>query len=151
MEQLSGVDTGFLTMETATTYGHVGDLAVFDEGELTLRGLRDLVEQRIHLLPAMRRRLVEVPFGIDRPYWIVDPDFDVHRHVRAIVLPAPGGDDELRAEVERIATQHMDRGRPLWELHLITGLSGGRTAVMLKFHHAAVDGVGGQEIMTTLL
>lgn len=92
-----------------------------------------------------------MPLGIDRPYWIVDPDFDVNRHVRGIVLRPPGGDDELRAEVERIATQHMDRGRPLWELHLITGLSGGRTAVMLKFHHAAVDGVGGQEIMTTLL
>ncbi len=155
MQQLSGVDNAFLSMETPTIYGHVGDVAVFagpnDGPPLTLAGLRDLVGRRIHLVPAMRRRLVEVPFGVDRPYWIVDPDFDLDAHVREIALPAPGDDRRLEEAIERIATQHMDRRRPLWELYLITGLSGGRTALMLKFHHAAVDGVGGQEIMTTLL
>ena len=155
MEQLSGVDTSFLTMETATTFGHVGDVAVFeDAGDgrgLSLALVRELVEQRMHLMPPMRRRLVEVPLGLGRPYWIVDPDFDLDRHLHEVALPAPGSDAQLAAEVARIAEEPMDRARPLWELHLITGLSDRRTALVLKFHHAAVDGVGGQEIMTTLL
>jgi len=29
----------------------------------------------------MRRRLVDVPFRLDHPYWIDDPDFDLDYHV----------------------------------------------------------------------
>jgi diacylglycerol O-acyltransferase / wax synthase len=154
MQQLSGVDTSFLSMETPTTYAHVCNVVVFDrrDGEvLTLDAVRDLVRQRIHLLPAFRNRLVEVPFGVDRPYWIVDPEFDLDYHLRELALPPPGSDAQLRAQVARIAERPLDRARPLWEIYVITGLAGGRTVLMLKFHHAAVDGIAGREILTTLL
>ncbi|MGZ4669580.1 MAG: WS/DGAT/MGAT family O-acyltransferase [Blastococcus sp.] len=155
MEQLSGVDTSFLSMETPTIYGHVGDVAVFADPEdgppLTLAVLRRHVEQCAVGLPVMCRRLVEVPFGLDRPYWIIDPHFDVGAHLHEVALPVPGDDRQLQAAVERIVTRHLDRTRPLWELHLLTGLADRRTALVLKYHHAAVDGLGGQEIMTALL
>ena len=48
------------------------------------------MEERLPLLPPLRWRLVEVPFGLDYPYWLDDPDFDLDFHVRELALP-PGG------------------------------------------------------------
>ena len=63
-------------------------LAIFDPSDTelpaTLDDLKALITERIHLLPPYRRRLAEVPFGLDHPYWIEDPDFDLDFHVREI-------------------------------------------------------------------
>ena len=48
------------------------------------------MEERLPLLPPLRWRLVEVPFGLDYPYWLDDPDFDLDFHVRELALPAAG-------------------------------------------------------------
>ncbi len=123
MQQLSGLDTSFLNMETSTTYGHVSGLAVFDPSSAakpaTLEDIKQLIEERIHLLPPYRRRLVEVPFGLDHPYWIEDPDFDLDFHVRHIGLPPPGDHRQLAEQVSRLVARPLDRSRPLWELYLI--------------------------------
>jgi WS/DGAT/MGAT family acyltransferase len=37
----------------------------------------------------------------------------------------------------------MDMDRPLWEVHLIEGLHGGRFALYAKLHHSLADGVSG--------
>jgi WS/DGAT/MGAT family acyltransferase len=95
--------------------------------------------------------LVEVPFGIDQPYWIEDPDFDLDFHVRHVGLPHPGTDEQLAELVERIMARPLDRNRPLWELYLIEGLESGHIANLTKMHHSAVDGVSGAEVLTTLL
>jgi diacylglycerol O-acyltransferase len=155
MQQLSGLDTSFLNMETPTTYGHVSGLAVFDPSTAsrpsTLDDIKNLIEERIHLLPPYRRRLVEVPFGLDHPYWIEDPDFDLDFHVRHIGLPPPGDRRQLSEQVSRIVARPLDRSRPLWELYLIEGLEGGYVAQLTKIHHCAIDGVSGAELLTTLL
>jgi WS/DGAT/MGAT family acyltransferase len=155
VQQLSGVDTGFLSMETGTTFGHVCMVAVLDPSTapepLTAAVVQSVVAARLHLLPPLRRRLVEVPFGLDRPYWADDPDFDLDFHVRELGLPAPGDPQQLAEQVARIASRPLDRTRPLWELYLISGLADGRAALMVKFHHAAMDGVAGAELMTVLL
>jgi len=155
MQQLSGLDTSFLNMETPTTYGHVSGLAIFDpstaSASVTLDDLKQLIMERIHLLPPYRRRLVEVPLGLDHPYWIEDPDFDLDFHVRHIGLPPPGDHRQLSELVARIVARPLDRSRPLWELYLIEGLAGGYTAQLTKIHHCAIDGVSGAEILTTLL
>lgn len=155
MQQLTGLDTSFLNMETPTTYGHVSGLAIFDPstapGPVTFEDVRQLIEDRLHLLAPFRRRLVEVPFGIDHPYWIEDPDFDLDFHVRHIGLPPPGDARQLGEQVSRIVARPLDRTRPLWELYVIEGLEGGHTAQLTKIHHCAIDGVSGAEILTTLL
>jgi WS/DGAT/MGAT family acyltransferase len=156
MLQLSGLDAGFLSMETPTTFGHVGGVSIFDPsdrpgGELTLEDVQRLIAERIHLLPPYRRRLVAVPFGIDRPYWIEDPDFDLDFHVRAIGLPSPGNREQLAEQVARIHARPLDRTRPLWELYLISGLEDGTVAMYTKTHHAAIDGVSGTELMSVML
>jgi diacylglycerol O-acyltransferase len=155
MQQLTGLDAAFLAMETPATYGHVGSICILDpstaEVPLTLQAMTDLIESRLHLIPPFRRRLVEVPLGLDQPYWIEDPDFDIEYHVRELALPAPGDDQQLAEQAARLHARHIDRRRPLWELYLIHGLEGGRIAIYTKVHHAAIDGVSGNDILAALL
>jgi diacylglycerol O-acyltransferase / wax synthase len=141
MQQLTGLDAAFLALDSPTAYGHVGSVSVLDPpsrgAALTLERLTELIESRLHLVPLFRRRLVDVPFGLDQPYWIEDPDFDIEFHVRELALPTPGDDRQLAAQAARLHARPLDRRRPLWETYLIHGLQGGRQAVYIKVHHAA--------------
>jgi diacylglycerol O-acyltransferase len=133
MRQLTSLDAQFLGIETSRTYGHVGSLAVYDPstapgGRLETADICRLVGERLHLLPVFRWRLATVPFGLDLPYWVDDPDFDLDFHIRESAVPAPGDDGKLAETVARIFARPLDRARPLWELYLIQGLQGDRAA-----------------------
>jgi diacylglycerol O-acyltransferase / wax synthase len=156
VRQLTSLDAQFLALETNRQAGHVGGLAILDPstrpgGTLTFGDLKALLAERLPLLPPFRWKLVEVPFGMDYPYWVDDPDFDLDFHVRELALPAPGNDAQLSEQVARIFSRPLDRARPLWELYLIHGLESGYTAVLTKIHHAVIDGLSGAEIMGLLL
>jgi len=155
MRQLSGLDAEFLSMESERVYAHVGSLCVLDPSTaprpLTLAQLTGHIASRAHLLPLLRHTLVTVPFGLDQPYWIDGPEPDLSYHVREVALPAPGDDHQLSVEVARLHARALDRSRPLWEIYLITGLQGGRAAVYSKIHHAAMDGVSGDDVLAALL
>jgi diacylglycerol O-acyltransferase len=155
MRQLSGLDTAFLNLETSATPLHVGAAIVID-GASAPEGfgygmVRDLIAARLDRLPPLRWKLVEVPLGIDLPYWIEDPDFDLEFHLRRSGVPPPGGPRELAEVVERIHARPLDRDHPLWELYVIEGLEGGDIAIVSKMHHAAIDGVSGAELLTALV
>jgi diacylglycerol O-acyltransferase / wax synthase len=153
MRQLSGLDNSFLAMENPSTYGHVSSLAIFEPGEhtLTFADVRELVAERLHLVAPFRRRLVGVPFGLDHPYWIEDPDFDLDYHLRHIAVPPPGNERQLAELAAELAAKHLDRRKPLWEMYIIEGLEGGAVAELTKIHHACIDGVYGAEILGVLL
>jgi len=153
VEQLNGLDASFLNIETPTVHGHVGSLALFDASAapLTLESIKELIDERIDELDPFRRRLMPVPFGIDRPYWIEDGSFDLDFHVRHIAVPPPGDSDKLGELIGRLHARPLDRSHPLWELYLIEGLEGGLVAQYTKIHHACVDGITGTEVLTTLL
>jgi diacylglycerol O-acyltransferase len=155
VQQLTGLDAAFLAMETPAVFGHVGSICVLDPTTapepLTLERLTGLIAARLHLLPPFRRRLVTVPLGLDQPYWIEDPGFDIEYHVRELALPAPGDDKQLAEQAARLHARPLDRSRPLWELYLIHGLQDDRMAVYTKVHHAAIDGVSGSELLTAVL
>jgi diacylglycerol O-acyltransferase len=154
MQQLTGMDASFLALETANTTGHVGGLSVLDSSTasepLTLARLTEVMAERLPLAPVLRRKLLNVPLGLDQPYWIDDADFDIEYHVRELALPRPGSTAQLTEQVSRLHARPLDRSRPLWELYLITGLARDRAAVYSKIHHAAVDGVSGTELLTVL-
>src|SRR3954464_10064684 len=156
MRQLTSLDAQFLGVETARTYGHVGGLAVYDPsttpgGKLEIGDVCKLVSDRLHMLPPFRWRLVGVPFGIDLPYWVEDPAFDLDFHIRESAVPPPGDDRQVAETVARIFARPLDRSRPLWELYLIHGLRDGHVALLTKLHHSMVDGVSGNEILGVLL
>src|SRR5436309_8008792 len=156
MRQLTGLDAQFLALETPRQAGHVGALAVLDpstrsNGRLELADVLNMLSERLPLLPPFRWRLKQVPFGLDYPYWIDDPDFDLEYHVREIALAPPPTDAKLAEQVARIFERPLDRSRPLWELYLIHGLQDGNVGMLTKIHHAAIDGLSGAEILSVLL
>lgn len=147
MPQLTALDVQFLNAESGTTTAHVAGVAILDT-EVTREALAKLLSERLHLSPALSLRLTGLPFGLDRPYWAPDPGFDLDNHLFESSID---GEEQLAAEVGRLHARHLDRAHPLWEMHLINGLSGGRVAVYTKVHHAAIDGVSGAETLATLL
>ncbi|OSC43340.1 WS/DGAT/MGAT family O-acyltransferase [Mycobacterium decipiens] len=156
MRQLTSLDTQFLAMENARVQGHVSVLGTYDPMTTSGRPLdaalvRELISDRLHLLPTFRWRLAQVPFALDYPYWVDDGTFDVEYHVRELALPSPGDQRQLAEQVARIIGRQLDRARPLWEVYVIHGLADGAVAVLTKMHHAAVDGVSGAEVMSILL
>lgn len=144
--QLTEGDAIFLAMETPESGGHVGALMILDpftrEG-LEFERLRDHVVERMTLVPRFTWKLQEVPFGLDRPYWVEAEDFEVAQHVIRTAVPAPGSMEQVTALVGRLHAQPIDRSRPMWEIWVIEGLENGRVALYTKIHHALVDGSGG--------
>lgn len=146
MKQLTGVDLGFLLMETENTYGHVNGLSIYERPSPEFdpfAAVRERLGIMVGHLEPLRRKLVPVPFDLDRPYWVEDADFDLDYHVRHIGLAPPGAADQLAEQVARIVGRRMDRTRPLWEAYVIEGLADGRWALLQKTHHATIDGASG--------
>jgi WS/DGAT/MGAT family acyltransferase len=156
MQRLSGLDAAFLSFETSTAHMQVLGVAVLDPSTLPPDTgpfhdrVRALLEARLHLIPPLRRRLVDVPFGLYVPWWIEDPDFDIDYHIRRAALPSPGGPREFAAFVGEVAGRPLDRQRPLWEIHVVEGLERGHIGFVAKLHHSLIDGVAGVEVLATL-
>ena len=156
MEQLSGLDATFLYMESSTQYGHVGGVQIFRTPATPHVRSPEVdaanTEFLYSLAPYTRRRLVDVPFGLDHPYWVEDPNFDREFHERFIAVPEPGTDRQLEQVVSRIASRPLDRTRPLWEVYRIDGLDRGRKfALYSKTHHCAIDGASGTQLALAMM
>jgi diacylglycerol O-acyltransferase len=156
VKQLSSLDAALLDFDDGRNTGNIGALALIDpatapDGAFTAERVRQIIQQRLHLLPVFRWRLAEVPLGLDHPYWVESEDVDLEFHVRELALPAPGTDRELASLVAQLHAYPLDRNRPLWELYVITGLASGEVAAMTKMHHASIDGVSGAEVMSAVL
>ena len=161
MKQLSGMDNMFLHLEHGNQYMHVAGLGIYDPstapgGFVRFKDILKFFEARLDSSPVFRRRLIAVPMDLDRPYWIEDAEVDVEYHVRHIALPYPGDWRQLCIQVARIHSRPLDRSKPLWEAYVIEGLDNipgipkGSFAFYTKFHHAAIDGEGGTEVMRAI-
>jgi WS/DGAT/MGAT family acyltransferase len=161
MRQLSGFDAAFLFTETPNAPMHIGSVAIFDPstapgGIVRFKRIIQTINERAHLAPYLRERLVEVPFNADFPYWVRDASFDPEFHVRHIALPQPGDWRQLCIQVARLQSRALDRSRPLWELYVIEGLDNvegippGSFAFVSKTHHAAIDGATNNDVGTAM-
>ncbi len=151
--RLSSLDASFLYLEEPTTAMHVGSVSVFDvpKAGFDYDQLLALVSARIAYVPRYRQRVRAVPGRLAAPVWVDDEHFDVGYHVRRSALPRPGSDEQLYELVARVQARPLDRTRPLWELYLVEGLTGGRFAVVTKTHQALVDGVNAVDIAQVIL
>ncbi len=149
-KRLSAQDASFLYMEREETPLHIGSIAVF-EGEVSFERVIDNISSKLHLIPRYQQRVVAAPFNIGHPTWEWDPDFDLRRHVKRVAIDAPGTDAQLMALGAKLFEGMLDRGKPLWEIYMIEGLEGSRTAMLSKVHHCLVDGVSGIELLMILL
>ena len=154
MDQLSGMDASFLHLETPETPMHVGSLMLLElpegyQGDF-YETLKALVSRRMHLAPALTRKLVQMPFELAEPVWIEDDDIDLDYHVRTVTLRRPGTMAQLDQLVARLHASLLDRSRPLWEMYVIDGLEDGQVAFYSKAHHSGVDGKAGVELAKVL-
>jgi diacylglycerol O-acyltransferase / wax synthase len=160
MQRLSGLDASFLYLETSDQPMHVCSIMELDTstmpGGYTFDRLRDALSLRIRAMPQFREKLANSRLNLDHPVWVDDNNFDIDRHLHRIGLPPPGGRAELSEICGHIASLPLDRRRPLWEMWVIEGVAGtdchrdGRIGVMIKVHHAGVDGVTGAKLMSQL-
>ena len=148
--RLSPEDAAFLLMDTDASPQNIGSIAIF-EGDIDLERFIANIESKVHLIPRYRQRVVNAPLNLARATWEDDPEFDVSRHVFETWLEEPGADQQLVTLASRLFEARLDRNRPLWEMTLVHGLSGGRCAVISKVHHCLVDGVGGVEMLMIVL
>lgn len=161
MKQLGILDSAFVNLEQTNTPQHVGGVGIYDPstapgGFVRFKDVIASFERRLGNMPLFRTRLVEVPGGLDRPYWVKDANFDVEFHLRHIALPEPGDWRQLCIQTARLHSRPLDMSRPLWEAYIIEGLDNipnlpkGCFAVYTKMHHSLVDGAGGASFMTVL-
>lgn len=161
MQQLQGMDASFVALEQRNTPMHIGSILIYDPatapgGFVRFKDILSFFRSRMQLSKTMRQRLVKVPFGIDYPYWIEDPDFDLEYHVRHVALPKPGDWRQLCIQAARIFARPLDLERPPWEFTVVEGLDNipgippGSFAMVTKVHHAAIDGMSGIDLMEAL-
>ncbi|HEY5249058.1 MAG TPA: wax ester/triacylglycerol synthase domain-containing protein [Dermatophilaceae bacterium] len=124
---------------------------LLDRGaDLDLGALEAALGARIAAVPRLRQRLVATPLGCGRPVWLDDPRFELARHLSAVELAAPGTWASLLGAAVSATCTRLDPGRPLWAARLITGLEGGRAALVIVLHHALADGIGGLAVLAAL-
>jgi diacylglycerol O-acyltransferase len=161
LRQLQGMDSSFVALESPNSPMHIGNLLIYNPetapgGFVRFKDILQFFESRMQLSKTMRQRLVRVPFDLDYPYWIEDPDFDLEYHVRHVALPKPGDWRQLCIQTARIHARPMDLTRPPWEFTVIEGLDNVRDfppgcfAFVTKVHHAAIDGMSGIDLMEAL-
>ena len=154
MERLTGLDAGFLYMETPALHMHTLKIAVIDPSDIpggyTFTRFKEVLEQRLHLLPPFRRRIVEVPMRLHHPVWIEDENFDLSLHVRHVGCPVPGGMSEFAELVSDIASRQLRRDRPLWEIWVIEGLEESKIAFVAKIHHSVADGIAAASLLANV-
>jgi diacylglycerol O-acyltransferase len=154
--RITVTDAVFLASESRESMMHVGALMPFtapEDAEPTfLRDLMEEVRANPRAFSPWDRRLKNPELlASPRQKWVIDEDFDVEYHVRRSALPIPGGERELGILVSRLHSVQMDFHRPLWEVHLIEGLHGGRFAMYAKVHHSLIDGYTAMQILSSSL
>jgi WS/DGAT/MGAT family acyltransferase len=150
LDRLTSTDASFLHQEGRSSHMHIGGVLIFGGPPPGLDEFSDHIRSRLHLVPRYRQKLVTPPLESGRPLWIDDPDFNLSYHVRQTALPEPGTEEQLLLLASRIASQRLDRSKPLWENWLVEGLEGDRFAIISKTHHALVDGIAGVDLATVI-
>ncbi len=167
-EPLGLTDYSFLAQETPERHMSVLGVAIFDvgplrraDGGIDFATLKAATAVAIEQIPRYRQKLMwrsqrELAGIFDLrpveredeslpPVWVDDPHFDIDYHMRHTALPRPGSEAQLKTLAGRIASQPLDRSRPLWETWVVEGLDGDRFALISKLHHCMIDGMSGMD------
>ena len=146
MDRLTSFDTSFLANEKANGHMAIGALLMCEGSAPDPDDFLVHIRSRVHRLPRLRQRLLYPPLGLGTPFWVDCPDFDIHRHLSRVTLPAPGSEAQFRELVGKLLAPPLDRSKPLWELIVVEGFEDDRFAIVYKTHHAMADGISAVDI-----
>ncbi|MDO6598819.1 wax ester/triacylglycerol synthase family O-acyltransferase [Tenacibaculum sp. 1_MG-2023] len=155
IKQISGQDAAFLYAESALNPMHIGTLIIVEDS-LKFDDFKETIASKLHLMPKFRQRLLNVPFDLDYPYWVDDPNFELDLHLNRIKLPDPADWKTLRDTTATVFSASLDLRRPLWSITFIEGLDTisqipkGSVAILTKVHHVMIDGASGVGLMGML-
>jgi diacylglycerol O-acyltransferase / wax synthase len=148
--RLSSLDATFLYFEKKEAPMHIGSVSIF-EGAIPFKKFVENLNARLPLLRRYRQKVVPDLFNLSHPTWEFDPNFDIRNHIFRIKIDPPGTEAELVNLAGHIFTPLMDRNKPLWDIHLVYGLEGKRTAMICRVHHCMVDGISGVDLLKIVL
>jgi diacylglycerol O-acyltransferase len=149
-ERFGALDAVFLNFECKEMPLHIGGICIFD-GPIPFKRFVATIESKLDQLPRYRQKVVRPFLNVGFPTWQYDPNFDISHHMFEVTLDKPGTDEQLRQLANRLFTPLMDREKPLWEVYVVQGLEGRRSAIIAKVHHCIVDGVAGIGLMNIML
>ncbi|MGZ8752621.1 MAG: wax ester/triacylglycerol synthase domain-containing protein, partial [Acidimicrobiia bacterium] len=154
VERLNGLDMGMLAGETPEWHMHTGALVLLepiDGHDIDVAsGIRAVLNARRALLGPFRYRLLEAPLGLGRSVWVDSADLDLGAQVRRVGVPAPGGMREVASLAGHLFSSPLSRGGPLWEIWVLEGLEGSHVGLLVKVHHALMDGIRGARLFEAL-
>ena len=147
--RVNAVDAVWLNMDRVQNL-MVIECVMFLDGPVDRERFHAIVQRRlIDVYPVFSRRPVRAPGRRKRSRWRDVPDFDLSAHVREVQLPAPGDDATLQRYVGQHLATPLPRDRPLWDIHLVEGMSQG-TAIYVRLHHALADGIALTQVLMSL-
>ena len=82
---------------------------------------------------------------------MTDDRFDLDLHLRRMLLPPKATFRDVLDLAQAMATTGFDTELPPWEAVVVEGVDGEGAALVIKLHHALVDGVGGVAVLMHLL
>ena len=163
MQQLTNLDASFLHIENDHSPMHVGGVMIFaapNNGQMTFKRLRKHVAARLQTARVFRQRLVMPAWHLDAPWWVEDEHFCLDDHLSQLTLVEPLSNENLQSVSADFFSRPLSRERPLWELLYVEPAASGRGhaqppaagfALLLKVHHAALDGVSAEAVLAGLL
>ncbi len=159
MERLSALDAAFLFAESEATPMQIGFVGLF-EGTLAVDEVAGAIGPRLEMVPKLRERVIFPAGGLGRPRLVEDESFDIARHVLPGDVTEPRNRQAVMDYLGRLFSAPLERDKPLWEIHVINGVSDDRsggawprlyTAVIGEIHHSLADGVSGVRLASILL
>jgi WS/DGAT/MGAT family acyltransferase len=152
---LSGLDAGFLYLESAGTPMHVGSVMLIElpakRGYDFHSALIKHIAERLPRAPALRRVLHEAPLDLGHPMWADAPKLDLKKHIRKRRLAGAGGHAKLMSLVGKLHSEQLSRDLPMWQFVVIENVEPGVVALYSKVHHALLDGQGGIALAQAIL
>ena len=148
--RMTATDAAFLYFERPHAPLHIGSLGIY-QGQIPFDRFVAHIDSRMPLIPRYRQRAVFVPFSLAHPTWEDDPGFGIRNHIFEVKLPAPGNEEQLKEATTKLFAGQLDRSKPLWEMYVIHGIEGDKSAILSRVHHCMVDGVSGIELLLAVV
>src|SRR3954447_16517831 len=145
--RMAAADAAWLHMDRRTNRSVVNSVMWFDEALDPVAWRAVLQERLVGRFPRLSQRVVDRPTSV---WWEDVEEFRIDDHLHYATLPAPGGPAELQRYVSSLLGHPLDRSRPLWEMHYLSGYAGGGCAVVVRMHHCIADGMSLSRLVMSL-
>jgi diacylglycerol O-acyltransferase len=102
-------------------------------------------------MPALRRRVVPIPLGLNHPVLVTQRRLDASRHFFRHDIGGEGSMRDFERTVGQIASTPLKRDVPLWEIHFCEGFADGSVGIVGKIHHAVADGQAANAMLANIM